>query len=88
MNNTGSEGDTRVLEVLRQMSAAQTEHGKALEALRSEFRSLNQNATYAAGLATIARHEAETATLRLDQTDTRLAEIEQRLTSVENKLAR
>lgn len=86
VNGRGSED--RVLEVLREMSSAQTEHGRALEALRNEFRTLNQSATFAAGVATLARHEVECATLRIDQTDVRLEQLEQRLSVVERKLSK
>lgn len=87
MSDANNGGDERVLQVLKDMSAAQANHGRALEALRDEFRSLNQSATYAAGVATLARHEAGTATMRVDKAEMRLEQLEHRLIQVEKKLS-
>ena len=82
-------GESRVLQVLQEMSAAQVEHGRALEALRHEFRALNQNATYAAGNRNAGparsrkRHDAHRANRFYV-----LRQLEQRLSVVERKVAK
>jgi hypothetical protein len=54
------------------------EHSRSVTEIRDELRTANQNATYAAGFALIARHDVD-ADQRLDRLDERVSRVEAKL---------
>lgn len=88
MSESNQQEAQRILEILRSVREAQTDHGRVLDTLQGEVRSMHSQATYVAGIALLARHEAEIATARVTLSDERIEKLEERLTRVETRIGK
>jgi exonuclease VII large subunit len=87
------EPDNLVLQILREIRGAQTEHSRVLtehsryhaehkqafSEIRDELKSVNNNAVYAAGFAVLGRRDNEVAIDRVTKLESRVQRIEEKL---------